>query len=201
VNAADQWRRYVDVTPAWFSRYIAVEEQATHIRTYESEFVPGLFQTPDYARSVIGLVHTDPAEIEHRVEFRLSRQQLLHATAAPTISAVIDQAALSRAQLGAQQARAQLDRLLELNDLPNVTIRITGSPNGSARPAEAPFTILEFSDPALSDLVYLEELDTARYLDQPAVVARYVGVLNRIGADPDPAEPTRDRLQRLRSRL
>jgi hypothetical protein len=188
------------VIPPWLTRYVALEENATQIRTYESQFVPGLFQTPDYARAVIGLVHTDPAEIERRVEFRLSRQRLV-LTAAPTISAVIEQSALTCADLGSEQARAQLDRLIELDDLPHVTIRIAQPVSEAVRAGGEPFTIRTFSDPAISDFVYLEKPDTASYLDQPADVAHYDDVLNLIGADPDPAEPTRDHLRRLRSRF
>jgi Domain of unknown function (DUF5753) len=201
VNPRDRWQNFADVTPDWFIRYIGLEENATHIRAYESRFVPGLFQTPDYARTIISLEHTDPGEIERRVELRLSRQLLVYADPAPMIFAVIDQTALTSAHLESVQARAQLDRLIELDDLPNVTIRIIQPNNGAARVPEEPFTILRFSDPTLPDVVYLEKFDTAVYLDQPADVAHYDDVLNRICADPDPTEPTRDQLRRLRSRL
>ncbi len=198
MNPPDRWQSYVDVTPAWFTRYVLVEDEATHIRAYEPRFVPGLFQTRQYARAVISLAHTDPDEIERRVEFRLSRQRLVHATVAPRISAVLDEATLTCAHLDSEHARNQLDRLIELDDLPNVTIRVAQPDNSAARTAGEPFTILEFSDLSLSDLVYLEKPDTAVYLDSPADVARYNDVFNRIGADPD---PIRDHLRRLRSRL
>ncbi len=95
-NAPGWWHRYSDLLPGWFETYIGLEQAATMIRTYELQFVPGLLQTREYARAVTLLGHEDAADVERRVELRMRRQEVLTAPAAPTLWAVIDEAALRR---------------------------------------------------------------------------------------------------------
>ncbi|MER7753952.1 helix-turn-helix transcriptional regulator [Kitasatospora sp. NPDC097643] len=202
-NASSWWHEYGDVLPTWFQNYVGLEEAVAEIFGYEVQFVHGLLQTPDYARAVIaaGGHVTEPAEIERRVEVRLKRQALLTAERAPRLLAVLDEAALRRPWGGRELMRNQIDRLLELSDLPNVRFRVL--PLGSAGlSAEAgAFTLLGFAEPELGDVVYLEQFTTALYLDKPAEVAEYRQAMEGLLADSLDPEPTRDLLRSVRQEL
>ncbi|MGH8966206.1 MAG: helix-turn-helix domain-containing protein, partial [Actinomycetes bacterium] len=113
-NAPGWWREYGDVLPSWFETYLGLEQAASVIRTYEPQFVPGLLQTEDCARAVIGLGHPSGSgeEIERRVGLRMRRQEVLTKPGAPTLWAVLDEAALWR--LGRRSMmRAQVRHLIE----------------------------------------------------------------------------------------
>src|SRR5580698_5987797 len=110
-QANDQgwWAKYDDIMPDWFESYVGLEAAASLIRTFALQFVPGLFQTEDYARGVTMLGHRSaPAhEIEHRVSLRMHRQDLLARDDSPRIWAVIDESALRRPLGGSDVMRAQ----------------------------------------------------------------------------------------------
>ena len=163
------WQQYNDVLPRWFELYIGLERAASVIRTYEMQFIHGLMQTEDYARAVILIAnsHAPAAEIERRVSMRMKRQQMLTEPGAPELWAVLDEAALRRAPGGRKVMRAQLEHLLEITELPNVTLQIVPFDVGPHAAAGGPFTILRFPEPDLPDVVYLEQLNSAR-LPRPA---------------------------------
>jgi transcriptional regulator with XRE-family HTH domain len=176
------WQQYNDILPRWFELYIGLEKAASIIRTYEVQFVHGLMQTEDYARAVILIAnaHAPAEEIDRRVSIRMKRQQLLTQPGAPELWAVLDEAALRRAPCGRDRMRAQLEHLLQITDLPNVTLQIVPFHVGPHAAAGGPFTILRFSEPDLPDLVYLEQLNSALYLDQPDDVIDYMTVMNQL---------------------
>jgi transcriptional regulator with XRE-family HTH domain len=176
------WQQYSDVLPRWLELYVGLEEAASVIRTYEVQFVHGLMQTEDYARAVILIAnaHAPAQEIDRRVNARMRRQRLLTRPAAPELWAVLDEAALRRPPDGPEVMRAQLEHLLQLTDLPNVTLQIVPFSAGPHAAAGGPFTILRFPEPDLPDLVYLEQLNSALYLDQPADVTGYMTIMNRL---------------------
>src|SRR6266705_7022612 len=118
------WQQYSDVLPKWLELYVGLEEAASVIRTYEVQFVHGLMQTEDYARAVILIAnaHAPAEEIDRRVSARMRRQQLLTRPGAPELWAMLDEAALRRPPDGPKVMRAQLEHLLQLTDLPNVTL-------------------------------------------------------------------------------
>ena len=181
-SARDWWQQYSDVLPRWFELYIGLERAASVIRNFQLQFVHGLMQTEDYARAVILIsnAHAPDAEIERRVSLRMERQRLLTQPDAPELWAVLDEAALRRPPAGRDVMRAQLRHLLELTDLPNVTLQIVPFQVGSHAAAGGPFTILRFPDPDLPDVVYLEQLNSALYLDQPDDVIDYLAVMDQL---------------------
>jgi transcriptional regulator with XRE-family HTH domain len=176
------WQQYSDVLPKWLELYVGLEEAASVIRSYEVQFVHGLMQTEDYARAVILIAnaHAPAEEIDRRVSARMRRQQLLTRAGAPELWAVLDEAALRRPADGTNVMRAQVEHLLELTDLPNVTLQIVPFRAGPHAAAGGPFTILRFPEPDLPDLVYLEQLNSALYLDQPGDVTGYLTVMNQL---------------------
>ena len=176
------WQPYHDILPRWFELYVGLEMAASIIRTYEVQFVHGLLQTEDYARAVILIANprASEEEIDRRVSVRMKRQQLLAQPGAPELWAVLDETVLSRPPGGPEVMRAQLEHLLEIMDLPNVTLQIIPFDAGLHPAAGGPFTILRFPDPDLPDVVYLEQLNSALYLDQPDDVIDYLAVMDQL---------------------
>lgn len=200
-NEPGWWQTYSDLLPLWFETYLAMEQAASVIRTYEVQFVPALLQTADYSRAVVSLAHSDPEEVERRVELRLRRQAVLTSSPALQLWAVIDEAALHRPLAGPELCRQQLDRLLELDELPNVSLQIATFRGGPHPATSGPFTILRFPVQELLDVVYLEQLNGALYLDRPSDVEDYVDVWHRMCTQIDQPEQTRSTLARIRAEV
>jgi hypothetical protein len=198
-NSQGWWARYDDVLPDWFETYIGLEQATSLIRTYELQFVPGLFQTEDYARAVTLLGHRSaPAqEIERRVSLRVRRQEILSRPGGPKVWAVIDESALSRALGGLAVMRTQLEHLIEMAELPQVTLQVMPFDRGGHSAAGGSFSILRFGEPDLPDVVYIEQLTGALYLDRPVEVDHYREVMNSVCAEAQtPADSERE-LKRL----
>jgi transcriptional regulator with XRE-family HTH domain len=193
-NAPDWWHQYADLLPSWFEIYIGLEAAASLIRAYEVQFVPGLLQTEDYARAVIRLGHLDASaeELERRVAMRMTRRECLTASDAPRLWAVIDEAVLRRPLGGRTVMRSQLTHLLELSELNNVTLQIVPFEAMGQAAAGGPFAILRFAEQELTDIVYLEQLTSAVYLDKPADIDSYLRTMDGLcAAASQPAETIR----------
>ncbi|MFE1171083.1 helix-turn-helix domain-containing protein [Streptomyces sp. NPDC058773] len=193
------WHQYGDVLPGWFETHIGLEEAASVIRTYEVQFVPGLLQTADYARAVAQLGHprSSPEEIERRVRLRVQRQELLTLPDAPRVWAVIDEASLRRPLGGPEVMTGQLRHLLKMTELPNVTLQIAPFSLGGLAAAGGPITILRFLEPDLPDIVYLEQLTSALYLDKRDDVDHYLAVMDRLSAQSESPRESVAILERL----
>ena len=193
-SAPAWWRQFGEVVPPWYLSYLGLEEAASLIRAYEAHFVPGLLQTADYARAVLTREHpTAPAaEIERRIELRRCRQRVLTRQDPPQFWAVLDEAVLRRETGGRDVMRAQMRALLEAAELPNVQLQIVPFHQGSAAPAAFPFAILRFTEPELPDVVYVEQLTGAVYLDKPADVDHYAVAMERACIEAEPPERTAD---------
>ncbi|MBN6058056.1 helix-turn-helix domain-containing protein [Nonomuraea sp. RK-328] len=183
-NEPGWWHRFNDVLPTWFQAYVGLEEAAERIRTYEVQFVPGLLQTKEYARAVVtaGAAGVGPDEIARRVDLRLERQRILDRPDGPIFWAVIDEAALRRPIGGAEVMRAQLEHLADLMRQPNITIQIMPFSFGGHSAEGGAFSILRFPDRELPDVVYVEQLASALYLDKREDVDRYTEVMERLCA-------------------
>lgn len=181
-NAPGWWHKYSDVLPSWFEMYVGLEQAASIIRTYEAQFVPGLLQTEDYARAVTLLGHPGGSadEIERRVGLRMKRQELLTASQAPNLWTVVDEATLRRPLGGPHVQRAQLQHLIEVTKSPNITLQMVPFRLGGHAAAGGPFSILRFSQPDLPDIVFLEQLTSALYLDKRYDVDHYMAVMDRL---------------------
>jgi transcriptional regulator with XRE-family HTH domain len=194
-NVPGWWHDYSDVLPAWFEPYVGLEEVATQIRAYQVQFVPGLLQTEDYARAVTLLGHASdpPKEVEQRVGLRMARQAVLARPDPPNVWFVLDEAILRRPIGTPDVMRAQLRHLLESADRPNVTIQIIPFQAGGHAAAGGAFSVLRFAEPDLPDVVFLEQLTSALYLDKPDSVQSYLLVMERLcleAASPDDSADT-----------
>ena len=198
-NSPGWWHKYSDVLPSWFEMYLGLEQAASVIRTYQVQFVPGLFQTEDYVRAVTMLGHPGAAssDIDLRVELRIARQEILTRADPPRVWAVVDENALRRAVGGSRVMRGQLERLLELTELPNVTLQAITFQAGGHAAAGGPFSILRFSDPDIHDIAYLEQLTSALYLDKRVDVDNYLMVMDRLAAEAASPAETRQLLERI----
>jgi transcriptional regulator with XRE-family HTH domain len=181
-NSPGWWRHYGDLLPSWFRTYVDLEAAAALIRTYEGQFVPGLLQTDDYMRAVVRGAHLEDnsEEVGRRVRLRMARQTLLTREQPPRLWAVVDEAALRRPVGGREVMRGQLERLLEANKLPNVTLQVLPFAAGAHAAMVGSFSILRFGDQELPDVVYLEHLTSASYLNKSEEVDRYLHVMESI---------------------
>lgn len=188
-NDPGWWQSYSDLLPSWFETYIGLEQAATTIRTYEAQFVPGLLQTPDYARAVIELGNSD--ETDRRVDMRMRRQRILTRPAPPTLWSVLDENALRRPVGGADVLRAQVAHLVAMAEHAHVRIQVLPYAAGGHSAAGGPFSILRFPEPELPDIVYTEQLTSSIYLDKQRDVELYLAVMNRLAVQAlSPAEST-----------
>jgi transcriptional regulator with XRE-family HTH domain len=183
-NEPGWWLRFNDVLPTWFQAYVGLEEAAARIRTYEVQFVPGLLQTKEYTRAVVtaGAAGIGAEEIARRVDLRLERQRILDKPDGPIFWAVIDEAALRRPIGGAEVMRAQIEHLIELMRQQSITIQIMPFSFGGHSAEGGAFSILRFPDNDLPDVVYVEQLASALYLDKREDVDRYTEVMERLCA-------------------
>ena len=196
-NNPGWWHRYGDVLPSWFQSFLGLEAAATLIRAYEVQFIPGLLQTSDYARAVVLLGHDGaPAdEVERRVNLRMDRQQVLTRADAPQLWVVVDEAALRRPIGGPTVMREQVAYLIEASKLPNVTVQVIPFQAGGHAAAGGAFTLLRFPDQDLPDVVYMEQLTSALYLDKRDDVDHYAALMERLCVEAVPPARTAAILQ------
>jgi len=184
-NAPGWWHDYSDILPNWFEAYVGLEEAATQVRAYEVQFIPGLLQTGDYARAVtvLGFPNAPSRELDRRVGLRLARQVVFTRPTPPNVWAVLDEAVLRRHIGGIDIMRAQLRQLIEMAQRPNVTVQVVPFHAGGHAAAGGPFSILRFAEYDLPDVVYLEQLTSALYLDKQEIVDSYLMVMDRLAVE------------------
>jgi transcriptional regulator with XRE-family HTH domain len=200
-NTPGWWHRYADQLPNWFETYLGLEQAASVIRTFECQFVPGLLQTPAYARAVMALSPAGRHDVDRRVEVRIRRQELLDEPDGPMLWAVVDEAALRRSPGGPELGRAQLTHLIEQAERPNVSIQVAPLSAGGHPAGGGPFIILRFAPSDLPDIVYLEQLTSALYLDKRVDVDHYAAVMDQLCAEIPPPERTPAILHGIRAEL
>ncbi|AKN75298.1 MULTISPECIES: helix-turn-helix domain-containing protein [Streptomyces] len=198
-NVAGWWHSYTDVLPSWFPTYVGLEGAASLIRAYEVQFVHGLLQTEEYARAVVlrGMKGASVADVERRVALRLERQKYLLADNAPEFHIVLDEAALRRPYGDREVMRGQLQHLIDISERPNVRLQVMPFSFGGHSGESGAFTILSFPESDLSDVVYLEQLTSALYLDKREDVAQYEQALKELQQDSPGPDESRDLLRGL----
>lgn len=198
------WHRYSDVLPGWFQTYVGLEAAAERISTYEVQFVHGLLQTEAYARAVVLSGHRGELprpEVERRVALRMERQRMLLSERAPHLLCVLDEAALRRPYGSRDVMAEQLRALAEFSEHPRVTLRVIPFSQGGHVAESGAFTLLRFAERELPDVVYVEQLTGALYLDKREDVTSYQDVLDRLAKASQSVADTRRQLMRLRQAL
>ncbi|MEZ0094793.1 helix-turn-helix domain-containing protein [Streptacidiphilus sp. EB129] len=202
-NQAGWWHSFSDAMPNWFQTYVGLEEAAALIRTYQVQFIPGLLQTEDYARAIMLLnrPHMDLGEVDRRINVRMRRQKLIADGDGPRLWAVIDEAALRRPVGGPAVMKMQIQRLIDAAEMSNVVVQVMPFRFGGHAAESGAFTILRFPEQDLPDVVYLEQLTSALYLDKRDDVDQYVQVMERLSVDSQTPESSVELLGSLLKEL
>ncbi|WP_306663119.1 helix-turn-helix domain-containing protein [Streptomyces alkaliphilus] len=181
-NTPGWWHTYHDVVPRHLELFLGLEQAADMIRSYELQFIPGLLQTEDYARELFRLTRDGETDrtVERRVELRIERRRALHRVPPVKLWVVIDEAALRRPLGGPRVHRAQLRHLLEMSELPNVTIQVMPFSAGGHPAMGGPIMLLRPPVDDLPDIVYLEQPLSGHYVDRTADVEHYRHVMNQL---------------------
>jgi hypothetical protein len=195
-NQQGWWHRYQDVLPGWFQSYIGLEESAESIRSFDTQFVPGLLQTEDYALAVIQLGAYQPDETDRLLYLRKERQRRF-TSGGLRLWAIIDEVALRRPVGSVGLMRSQLRHLLDISVRPGLTIQVTPFLTGASYAAPGSFSILSFATDDLPDVVYIEQLTSAMYLDKRADVDRYAAAMDQIRASSYTPDETSDLIRTM----
>ncbi|MEU3252217.1 helix-turn-helix transcriptional regulator [Streptomyces sp. NPDC006997] len=177
------WQRYDKrLMPEWFDRLVGLQEAAAAIRTFEIQYVPGLLQIPAYTQAVMdrGLPTAPGPEVRRRVELRTKRAELLHRADPPQLWAIIDESVLLRVLGSRAVMRDQLTHLLEMAQLPHVTVQVVPLDATNASSPTIPVTYLRFGGLDLPDVVYLEHIRSAHFLEDRDETEEYRVVLDRL---------------------
>jgi hypothetical protein len=183
------WEAYSDALPELYASYIGLEMEAEEIRQWETEVVPGLLQTEAYASAVEqwsrSFEMTPPSRVDARVETRLTRQSVLTREAPLRLSIVLDESTLLRRYGDANVMREQLERLLELAELPNITLQVLPL-DGPHPTATGSFTLLQFPQVGgikFHDVIYIEHLNGCSYLEEETETYRHRLSFERLSAE------------------
>lgn len=201
-NSPGWWHRYSDLMPDWFQDYVGLEEAASRILTYETLFVPGLLQTEAYAMAIASHGRPELAgpAVQRRVALRMQRQKILQRPGAPRLWAVIDESVLHRPIGGRRVMLEQIEYLLSVTKESSITLQIVPY-QLSGYAAEGAFTMLRFGEPDLPDIVYLEHLAGALYLDKLEELEAYSRVFDRLTVDAETPDRSRQLLSKIRADL
>jgi transcriptional regulator with XRE-family HTH domain len=201
------WEAYSDALPADYAAFIGLEAEAVSAMNWESQVIPGLLQTADYARETIRSVQPieiiPPSLVEARVAARLRRQEVLTRTSPLKLSVVMDESALLRNLGGKQVMIDQLHRIVEVAQLPNVTVQVL-TLEGVHPVNSPPFILLRFGkvhDVTLHDVVYVEQLATGSCYEEPRDTYRYAIAYKELLGAALPPEESLGRISTIADRM
>jgi transcriptional regulator with XRE-family HTH domain len=168
--------------PEPLSTYIGLEAEAVSIRAFESDVIPGLLQTEDYARALMrgAVPPLSQAKIEEYVGTRLRRQEILTRDDPPRFHAVVDEAALHRLPGSPEMMTSQLNKIIGHSRHAHVTVQVLPFKTGPQPGSDSTFAILDYAAPVLSSTVYVETLAGNLYLEREADLAVYQRVFGRL---------------------
>jgi transcriptional regulator with XRE-family HTH domain len=203
-NRPGWWHSFRDVLPDWFSAFVSLEGEAAVIRAYEPHYVPGLLQTPDYARAVLraGLPHAATEEIDRLVTLRSERQALLlRREAPPLLWVVMDETVLRRPIGGRTVMRDQIAALMDATEQANVRLQVIPFAAGPHPAMYGPFHIFRFQLQEIPDIAYAESLVGGVYFDERDDVSTFLEALDRMCAQAAPAQSTKAILDGMRKEI
>ncbi|MFE9107645.1 helix-turn-helix domain-containing protein [Actinomadura geliboluensis] len=194
------WHQYSSTIPAWFQVFVGIEEEASSVRVYQPEVVPGFLQTEAYARSIHLAEPVVPSEEEtdRNVALRMERQKRLLATNdAPDMWIVLSEGVVRRRVGGSEVMREQLVHLLELSHHPQIMIQILPFRAGAHPAMQGGFTVLSFPEPLDPDVVYVEYRQGSLYLEKQVEVDSYTQMFNHLCAQALGREGSRELITRV----
>jgi hypothetical protein len=192
------WSRYADIVSGAYATYIGFESEATELRDYETLWIPGLLQTEEYARALFSGDHPKPSPelIERKVAVRMTRQGVLTQSRPPRLVALLDESILHRSLGGPEVMRAQLKRLVDASQLPNVTLQIVPFDAGPHAGMGGSFTLVRFALPDDPDIVYLEGPSRGPFVEAEEALW-YRDVFEHLTASALSPLQTRERIERF----
>jgi transcriptional regulator with XRE-family HTH domain len=194
VNERGWWQKYAGLIGSEYADLISLEEEARAIRTYEQELVPGLLQTPEYARAIIRAAWpaSTAQQIDRWVEVRMERQEILVRSdpPPPRFNVVLSEAVLRRPVGGREVMRDQLEHLMRPRDRANVTIQVLPFDAGVHPAMAGPFTMMTFPDPDDLGIVNVENATGALILEEPAELRVYDEIWSTLQASALSADDT-----------
>lgn len=203
------WYRYNQVLPEWFGQYLGLESDASFIRTFQAMAVPGLLQTPEYARAAVSTSATSApsAQVDRLVQVRVERQARLVGDDPVHFRAVLDEGVLHREVGGPSTMVAQIEHLLELSARPNIEIQVLPYEAGTHPAMNGPFVLMDFPPvaapfPQTDDrIAYVDLLIGAKYFDKPVEVAPYEAVWEQLRGDALHADRSEALMRSIAKRL
>ncbi|WP_433330210.1 DUF5753 domain-containing protein [Spirillospora sp. CA-294931] len=172
---SDWWREYGDIVPDWFGPYLSLEPMLERLRIYAPRRVPGLLQSPLYARHVIAGDHPSIGadELARRVELRMLRQRVLRRPEPPICWALINRQALQDPDLPAPVLRDQVKHLITMTSYRNIVVQLVEPGKADRILATEPTILMRFAGASYTDMVYLERDDHAGYLYEADDIERF----------------------------
>lgn len=179
-----RWSGHRHVVPDWFRSYMDLEADASEIRWYQAEIVPGLLQTEHYMQAIHAGARPEASveERDNHVKVRMERAAILDTPQAPSLKFILSESALRRNVGGAHVQREQLQYLVEVSQRPNIELQVYPFVAQTYEPATFGFTILRFDDDPHSDVIYIEDYTDADYLDRPESVQAHLNLWARLRA-------------------
>ena len=171
----DWWHQYSGAIPEWFQVYVVLEASASHVFGYESELVPGVMQTEGYTRAIMSTAPTPDGdeEIEDKIKVRATRQARLTQENPPEVWIVLNEAVIRRTVGGRDVMREQIEHLIKLARLRNVTLQVLPFAVGEHSAMHGSFKLLEFQASDDPDKVYMEQQIGGLYTQKDHEVDRY----------------------------
>jgi transcriptional regulator with XRE-family HTH domain len=190
------WQSYGDVLMSGYAHFIGLETAASSVRTYQQALVPGLFQTESYARAVIqGFRPGDSAEeVDQNVAVRLQRQRRVTGERSLQVSAVLGEGVLRQIVGDPGVTASQFRFLVEASRLPNVLIQVLPYTSGAHGALMGSFEILGFPETIDPDVVYVENMTSSLFLEEPDDLSRHARVFDYLRATALSPQATRDML-------
>ncbi|MFJ1972943.1 Scr1 family TA system antitoxin-like transcriptional regulator [Streptomyces sp. NPDC087903] len=167
--------------PDWFERRARLDAEAVAVRAYQTQVIPGLLQTPDYARALFSRRLTKSGEVEERVRARLSRQQRFLVEGGPLYLVVLDESCLWHSVGGVSVMRGQCEHLLSVGRLPNIRIQIAPANHPDIDRPDTSLSLIELPDG--HRWLYSESLDRGHFTDDPAIFRRHSRTYDVLRAD------------------
>ncbi|MEU0809997.1 helix-turn-helix transcriptional regulator [Streptomyces sp. NPDC005970] len=179
-KAKGWWNQYPELRS--LVEYVALEDVATTVHTWQSAFVPGLLQTPDYARALAIGNHIwgDPDEVERFVEAKIARQARLNGDSPLHLWAIVSEASLRQLVGGRDVMRAQLEHLIRMARFPNVKFQVLPFLAGAHPGMTSAFNIVSFSEPGAMDVVFMDTTSTTLWLESETDAAHHGVLFDRI---------------------
>ncbi|MGP4021447.1 helix-turn-helix domain-containing protein [Saccharopolyspora sp. 5N708] len=189
-NERGWWTAYRDTVPDWFRQFVGLEADALDLWNYESEYVPGLLQTPAYARALLQANRPDLAddEIGRQVKLRTERQERLDGDQPPRLHFFINESVIRRPTGDPEVMREQLAHLIESSKLDHITLRVLPFAAGPHPAMSGAFVMMQFPEEEAPAFVYVENERGAIYQEDPGDIDRYtviVDALDRLSLSPD----------------